>query len=94
MAKAKPEIKEEAKPEIKEEAKPEIKEEVAKTRVRRIPDKPKRTYVSAGTYTLSLPADQDEFLIPTADLVQGCSCLLALGNLEIISEDGDKLDGN
>ena len=68
---AKPEIKEEAKPEIKEEAKPEIKEEVAKTRVRRIPDKPKRTYVSAGTYTLSLPADQDEFLIPTADLVPG-----------------------
>ena len=84
MAKAKPKSK--PKTSTRAKPKPKLKEEVATTRVRRIPDKPKRTYVSAGTYTLSLPADKDEFLIPTADLVQGCSCLLALGNLEIIPD--------
>lgn len=66
------------------------------TRVRRIVDLPRVGYVSAGAYSLDLPADQDEFLVPTADIL-GCSCLLELGNLELIPEqlsDPIDLDGS
>ena len=56
------------------------------TKVRRIVGLPKQVWVSAGAYSLNLPKDQDEFLIPTAD-IEGCSCLLALGNLEIIQDN-------
>ena len=69
----------------KTKPKPETVEAVSSStvRVRRIPNRPRKTWISVGDCQLELDPMKDEFDVPRS-LIDNCSSILHLGNLEII----------